>query len=62
MGPADHTPEWDKQVNTITTVIKNSGLVSESEIDRVTIMYAMDESFSRSAILEARRRILSPEK
>jgi hypothetical protein len=59
MGPEDNTPKWHKQVETIVTVIKNSGLTSESEIDRVTIMYAMDESFSRSAILEARRKILN---
>jgi len=59
MGPEDHTPEWNKQVETIATVIKNSGLTSLPEIDRVTIMYAMDESFSRSAILEARHQVLN---
>lgn len=59
MGPKDHTPEWNKQVETIATVIKNSGLTTEPEIDRVTIMYAMDESFSRSAILEARHEVLN---
>jgi len=59
MGPEDHTPEWDKQVETIKTVIENSGLTSADEIDRVTLMYAMDESFSRSAILEARHKVLN---
>lgn len=57
MGPEDNTPEWDKQVSTIVTVATNSGLVGADEVDRVILMYAMDESFSRSAILEARRRI-----
>ena len=59
MGPENNTPEWDKQVEMITTVIKNSGLTGADEIDRVTVMYAMDETFSRSAILEARRKILN---
>ena len=59
MGPEDNTPEWDKQVETITTVIRTSGLIDADEIDRVVLMYAMDESFSRSAILEARRKILN---
>ncbi len=59
MGPEDNTEEWLKQVETITTVIRNSGLTSENEIDRVTIMYAMDETFSRSAILQARHAIIT---
>lgn len=58
MGPEDHTPEWTKQVETITTVAKSSGLITPDEIDRVIMMYAMDETFSRSAILEARRQVL----
>jgi len=59
MGPEDNTPEWDKQITTIVTVVKNSGLLGADEIDRVILMYAMDESFSRSAILEARKKILN---
>lgn len=59
MGPEDNTPEWDKQVDTIVTVATNSGLTSENDIDRVIIMYAMDETFSRSAILEARHKVLT---
>ncbi len=58
MGPKDNTPEWDKQVQTIVTVANNSKLTGADEIDRVIMMYAMDESFSRSAILEARRQVL----
>jgi len=57
MGPEDNTPEWDKQINIITTVINYADLKDESEIDRMIVLYAMDESFSRSAILEARRQI-----
>jgi len=59
MGPEDNSEEWLKQVKTVATVIRNSGLTSENEIDRVTIMYAMDESFSRSAILQARHQVLT---
>jgi len=62
MGPEDNTPEWHKQVETITTVAQGSGITEADEVDQLILMYAMDESFSRSAILEARHRILSPEK
>lgn len=62
MGPEYDSEEWLKQVDTLVTVIKNSGLTSKEEIDRVTIMYAMDETFSRSAILEARYRVLEANK
>ena len=58
MGPEDNTPEWNKQVETITTVIRNSSVIDADEIDQVVLMYAMDESFSRSAILEARRQVV----
>ncbi len=62
MGPEDFSEEWEKQIQTIVTVAENAGLVSETDIDRITVMYAMDETFSRSAILEARKRVIAGNK
>lgn len=56
MGPEDHTPEWDRQVEIITTVLRGK---DASDIDDIIMLYAFDESFSRSAILEARHKILT---
>lgn len=58
MGPEDHTPEWDAQVETIVNVMDNSD-ITKAEMERVIVMYAMDESFSRSAVLQARHEILT---
>ncbi len=62
MGPEDFSEEWEKQIQIIVTVAENAGLVSETDIDRITVMYAMDETFSRSAILEARKRVIAGNK
>lgn len=58
MGPEDNTPEWDKQVETIVTIATGSNINTPDEVDQLMLMYAMDESFSRSAILQARHQIL----
>jgi len=59
MGPEDNTPEWDKQVEMITTAAKTSYINTPDQVDQLMLMYAFDESFSRSAILQARHLILN---
>ncbi len=58
MGPEDNTAEWDKQVEQIVTVAESSNINTPDEIDQLILMYTFDESFSRSAILQARHQIL----
>ncbi len=58
MGPEDHTPEWDKQVEIITTVTTNAKPESQAILDQMLMVYTFDTSFSRSAILQARHDVL----
>lgn len=58
MGPEDNTPEWDNQVEMITTTGMNANIITKVELDQVIMLYVFDESFSRSAILQARHNIM----
>lgn len=53
MGPKDGTPEWKDQVRQIVTLGDNLEPTSQEELDQLTLLYTFDESYSRSAILQA---------
>ncbi len=58
MVPDDYSEKWNEQVERITTVAKNSNINTEPELEQFVMLYILDESFSRSAILQARHEII----
>ena len=58
MGPVDNTPEWDEQVESIVTAIGTSSLEGK-DLDQSLMLWIMDESYSRSAILTARKKLMT---
>jgi len=58
MGPDDHTAEWHNQVKTIVTLTSGAKPESAAVLDQMLMLYTFDQSYSRSAILQARYDVL----
>ena len=53
MGPAEGTSEYARQVEEVFGMFKLYGPTNKTEEDNVILLYVMDTSYSRSAVMEA---------
>lgn len=52
MGPQDGTPEYEEQAEQIRRMLRTIDAADKDAEDGVVLLFAMDPSYSRSAIMD----------
>ena len=56
MGPDRNTPKWHEQVERVLIAMRNVEPKDREERGQLMLMYVLDTSYARCAILEAERK------